>query len=179
MWSCRRAAAGGLPLAVWCQAGASAMFGRSLGPWGHSEFGAQRLVWWGRRWLSSKAQDDKHPAQTGPVTPPKSEERPAFKLPGYKPSAFDKKMLMWTGRFKREEDIPAVVSFEMIDAARNKMRVKASYIMVVMAVVACIATIISGKKAARRHESLTGINMAKKARWKEESRQEAEVTKSQ
>ncbi|XP_078088835.1 protein FAM162B-like isoform X2 [Mustelus asterias] len=105
--------------------------------------------------------------------------RPAFKLPGSKPSGFDKKMLVWSGRFKREEDIPAVVSFEMIDAARNKMRVKASYIMVIMTVVACIATVISGKKAARRNESLTAINMEKKARWKKESDQEAEVNKSQ
>ncbi|XP_060689586.1 protein FAM162B-like [Hemiscyllium ocellatum] len=129
----------------------------------------------------SKPGDGKSPQGGGPATPDRvrSEGRPAFKLPGYKPSSFDKKMLVWSGRFKREADIPAAVSFEMIDAARNKMRVKASYIMVVVTIVACIGTIISGKKAANRHESLTAINMAKKARWKEENRQEAEGAKRQ
>ncbi|XP_048396238.1 protein FAM162B [Stegostoma tigrinum] len=123
----------------------------------------------------------KPPQGEGSVTQARAqaEGRPAFKLPGYKPSSFDKKMLVWSGRFKREADIPAAVSFEMIDAARNKMRVKASYFMVIMTVVACIGTIISGKKAANRHESLTSINMAKKARWKEEKQQEAEDTKRQ
>ncbi|XP_067896902.1 protein FAM162B-like [Heterodontus francisci] len=161
MSSCSGAAAGGLILAL--------------------RANRERLFAWGRRYFCSKPQDSKSPVPTGRVTEakPGAEGRPAFKLPGCKPSGFDKKMLVWTGRFKREEDIPAVVSFEMIDAARNKMRVKASYIMVFVTVVACIATIISGKKAASRHESLTAINMAKKARWKEESQQEAEVTKRQ
>ncbi|XP_078088834.1 protein FAM162B-like isoform X1 [Mustelus asterias] len=138
----------------------------------------QRLLAWSQR-FGSKAKEGKPAEDSGPVTPAGPAGRPAFKLPGSKPSGFDKKMLVWSGRFKREEDIPAVVSFEMIDAARNKMRVKASYIMVIMTVVACIATVISGKKAARRNESLTAINMEKKARWKKESDQEAEVNKSQ
>ncbi|XP_072369827.1 protein FAM162B-like [Scyliorhinus torazame] len=141
-----------------------------------------RLVAWGwqpRRWVGSKPEEGKSPEGGGLATPAKAgaEGRPAFKLPGCKPSAFHKKMLVWSGRFKREEDIPPVVSFAMIDAARNNVRVKVSYAMVVLTIVACIATIISGKKAADRHESLTAMNMAKKARWKKESEQEAEVTK--
>ncbi|XP_078416072.1 protein FAM162B-like isoform X1 [Cetorhinus maximus] len=158
MWTCT--AAGGLTLAL--------------------RANRERLFAWSRRrWFCSKREDGKSPEGSGSVTPARAGERPAFKLPGCKPSGFDKKMLVWTGRFKREEDVPAVVSFEMIDAARNKIRVKASYIMIVLTVVACIATIISGKKAASRHESLTAINMAKKAKWKEERQQEAEVTKRQ
>ncbi|XP_059824418.1 protein FAM162B-like isoform X2 [Hypanus sabinus] len=129
----------------------------------------------GRR-CSGNPKESGKPERNGAVAVRKG--RPAFKLPGHKPSNFDKKFLIWTGRFRREEDIPALVSIEMIHAARNKMRVKACYLMVVMTIVACIGMVISGKNAARRHESLTAINMAKKAKWRENMQEEV-VTKSQ
>lgn len=97
----------------------------------------------------------------------------SFKLPGHKPSDWDKKFLIWSGRFKKVEDIPETVSFEMIDAARNKMRVKMSYLMMALTVVGCIIMVIVGKRAVGRHESLTSQNMEKKARWKEEAAQSA------
>uniref|UniRef100_A0A8C0W4K8 Protein FAM162B n=1 Tax=Castor canadensis TaxID=51338 RepID=A0A8C0W4K8_CASCN len=81
-----------------------------------------------------------------------------------KPSQFDKKILLWTGRFKSVEHIPPLVPPEMIDAARNKARVKACYIMIGLTIIACIAVI-----AAKRHESLTSWNLAKKAKWREEA----------
>lgn len=99
----------------------------------------------------------------------------SFKVPGYRPSDFDKKLLIWTGRFKRKEDIPEQVSFEMIDAARNKVRVKACYGMIILSIVACIGMVILGKDAAGRHENLTAQNMEKKARYREEARKEREA----
>ncbi|OPJ73146.1 protein FAM162B [Patagioenas fasciata] len=92
----------------------------------------------------------------------------------YKPSKFDKKILLWTGRFKTEEDIPPRITPEMLDKARNKARVKACYIMIALSVVACFAVIASAKKAAARHESLTSWNMAKKAQWRKEAALAAE-----
>ncbi|NWH45713.1 F162B protein, partial [Fregata magnificens] len=92
----------------------------------------------------------------------------------YKPSKFDKKILLWTGRFKTEEEIPARIPPEMLDRARNKARVKACYIMIGLSVVACFAVIASAKKAAARHESLTSWNLAKKAKWRKEAALAAE-----
>ncbi|XP_075450917.1 protein FAM162B [Ascaphus truei] len=102
-------------------------------------------------------------------------------VPRYKPSTFDKKILMWTGRFKSEEEIPSTISIEMLDAARNKARIKACYIMIGITIIACFAVIVSGKKAAARHESLTSLNLAKKAKWRQEAKnkQEADETKTQ
>ncbi|XP_015211413.1 protein FAM162B [Lepisosteus oculatus] len=97
---------------------------------------------------------------------------PVHRTPGYKPSRFDKKILLWSGRFKTEDDIPAIVSFEMLATARNKARVKICYIMIGMTVVACFVMIASGKRAAERHETLTSWNLAKKAKWKEEAKHE-------
>ncbi|KAF3831868.1 hypothetical protein GH733_000680 [Mirounga leonina] len=64
----------------------------------------------------------------------------------YKPSQFDKKILLWTGRFKAMEDIPPRIPPEMIDAARNKARVKACYIMIGLTIIACFAVIASAKR---------------------------------
>eukprot|EP00062_Callorhinchus_milii_P025296 gi/632986129/ref/XP_007910063.1/ PREDICTED: protein FAM162B-like [Callorhinchus milii] len=134
-----------------------------------------------RRCLSGRTQGSSLVPEPGrPARPePEGGERPAYKLPGFTPSNMDKRLLLWAGRFKREEDIPAVVSFEMIDAARNKMRVKACYAMVLLTVLACIGTVIAGKKAAGRQESLTAMNMEKRARWKEEAQRELEASKNQ
>ncbi|KGL82932.1 Protein FAM162B, partial [Tinamus guttatus] len=87
----------------------------------------------------------------------------------YKPSKFDKKILLWTGRFKTEDEIPPRIPPQMLDKARNKARVKACYIMIGLSIVACFAVIASAKKAAARHESLTSWNLAKKAKWREEA----------
>ncbi|XP_036921003.1 protein FAM162B [Sturnira hondurensis] len=87
----------------------------------------------------------------------------------HKPSQFDKKILLWTGRFKSMEDIPPRIPPEMIDAARNRARVKACYIMIGLTIIACFAVIASAKRAVERHESLTSWNLAKKAKWREEA----------
>lgn len=119
-----------------------------------------------RRQLCSKP----HGAETGPASAP----RPAFKLPGFRPSEMDKRFLVWTGRFKSKEQIPELVSFEMIDAARNKVRIKACYAMIAMTIACCIGMVILGKQAVGRHESLSSINMEKKARLREQAQQERE-----
>ncbi|XP_053129910.1 protein FAM162B isoform X2 [Hemicordylus capensis] len=70
-----------------------------------------------------------------------------YKVPGgRKPSTFDKKILLWTGRFKTEAEIPLRISSEMLGAARNKARVKTCYIMICLTIVACFAVIASGKR---------------------------------
>lgn len=121
-----------------------------------------------RRQLCSKPQ--------GGETVPANAPRPGFKLPGYRPSEMDKKILVWSGRFKSKEQIPELVSFEMIDAARNRVRVKACYVMIALTIVSCIGMVILGKEAAGRHDNLTTRNMEKKARWREEAQREREET---
>lgn len=103
----------------------------------------------------------------------------------------------------------------MIDAARNRIRVKACYVMMAATIGACLVMIILGKQvsdqrmvtvlcpllfsqgnnfqnsenlscsdliqnqflsqAVGRNESLTGQNMEKKAKWREEYRREQEA----
>ncbi|XP_069744206.1 protein FAM162B-like [Narcine bancroftii] len=105
----------------------------------------------------------------------RTDVRETLKVPGYRPTKFDRMIFLWSGRFKKEEDIPAIVSFEMLNAARNRARVKTCYIMIGLTILACFATIASGKQAAERHESLASWNRAKKAKWKEEALREQEA----
>ncbi|XP_051878040.1 protein FAM162A-like [Pristis pectinata] len=100
------------------------------------------------------------------------DECSAYKLQGRIPSTYDKKVLLWTGRFKREQDIPEIVSIEMLYAARNKIRVQVCYLMIAMSIVACVVMVVSGKKAFKQHESLTKWNLEKKAKLKEQYVQE-------
>ncbi|XP_040106435.1 protein FAM162A isoform X1 [Oryx dammah] len=93
----------------------------------------------------------------------------SHRVPLHKPTDWEKKILIWSGRFKKEDEIPETVSFEMLDAAKNKVRVKISYVMIALTVAGCVLMVIEGKKAARRNETLTSLNLEKKARLREEA----------
>ncbi|XP_005038515.1 PREDICTED: protein FAM162A isoform X2 [Ficedula albicollis] len=94
--------------------------------------------------------------------------RSASGVPGYKPTDWEKRFLVWAGHFKRAEDIPETVSLETVRAAKTTLRVKFSYFMIALTIVGCIAMVVRGKEAMKRHESLTSINLEKKAQWRAE-----------
>uniref|UniRef100_A0A8C6ZEG1 Family with sequence similarity 162 member B n=1 Tax=Nothoprocta perdicaria TaxID=30464 RepID=A0A8C6ZEG1_NOTPE len=145
--------------------------GRRAGPWAGPGRGRRRGCGPG-----AAARRERLPGRCCPpacALCPASEQ--AHKVAAsYKPSKFDKKILLWTGRFKTEDEIPPRIPPEMLDRARNKARVKACYIMIGLSIVACFAVIASAKKAAARHESLTSWNLAKKAKWRQEAALAAE-----
>ncbi|XP_057552771.1 protein FAM162A [Hippopotamus amphibius kiboko] len=116
----------------------------------------------------------------GFCTKPQESPKPSthtysHRVPLHKPTEWEKKMLIWSGRFKKGDEIPETVSFEMLDAAKNKVRVKISYLMIALTVAGCVLMIIEGKKAAGRHESLTSLNLEKKARLREEAAMKAKT----
>uniref|UniRef100_A0A8C6Z8A1 F162A protein n=1 Tax=Nothoprocta perdicaria TaxID=30464 RepID=A0A8C6Z8A1_NOTPE len=92
-------------------------------------------------------------------------------VPGHKPTDWEKRFLLWAGHFKKAEEIPETVSIESIRAAKTTLRVKFSYVMIALTVLGCIVMVIRGKQAVKRHESLTSINLEKKAQWREEAAQ--------
>ncbi|NXX42378.1 F162A protein, partial [Tricholaema leucomelas] len=114
------------------------------------------------RRLCIKPQEESH-------LQPKS--RSTLRVPGHKPTDWEKRFLLWAGNFKKPEDIPETVSIETIRAAKTTLRVKFSYVMIALTVVGCIVMVIRGKQAVKRHETLTSINLEKKAQWREEATQ--------
>ncbi|KAK7795437.1 hypothetical protein U0070_005270 [Myodes glareolus] len=65
--------------------------------------------------------------------------------------------------------------FEMFDAAKNKLWVKVSYLMIALTMTEYIYMVIEDKKVARRHESLTILNLEKKASLREEAAMKAKT----
>ncbi|CAN2387736.1 Family with sequence similarity 162 member A [Pristimantis euphronides] len=141
--------------AVIRRSGACLLAGRAVGIRRSAVPIPQLLV--SKRWQCSKPEAEKT----------KSDDQP-FRVPGHRPTNLEKKLLLWTGRFKKESDIPEFVSFEMVDAAKNKMRIRVATMMMLMTIVGCIVMVISGKKAARQQETLVKLNLEKKARLREE-----------
>ncbi|KAG6937198.1 protein FAM162B-like [Chelydra serpentina] len=92
-----------------------------------------------------------------------------------RPTKFDKKILLWAGRFKKEEDIPALISSEVIKAATSRVRIKICYITMALTLLGCLVMIISGKQAARRDDTLLRMNTEKKAMWRAEAETELEA----
>ncbi|KAM9020580.1 LOW QUALITY PROTEIN: protein FAM162A [Ara ararauna] len=98
------------------------------------------------------------------------ESQSPLRVPGHKPTV-DKRFLLWAGHFKKPEDIPGTVSIDTIRAAKTTLPVKFSYVMTALTIVGCIIMVIRGKQAVKRHETLTSINLEKKAQWREEATQ--------
>ncbi|NXE95197.1 F162A protein, partial [Menura novaehollandiae] len=94
--------------------------------------------------------------------------RSSSRVPGHKPTDWEKRFLLWAGHFQKPEDIPETVSIDTIRAAKTTLRVKFSYVMIALTIVGCIIMVIRGKQAVKRHESLTNLNLEKKAQWKGE-----------
>ncbi|NXK45885.1 F162A protein, partial [Chauna torquata] len=108
------------------------------------------------------------PQEESPLRP----RRQSFlRVPGHKPTDWEKRCLLWAGHFKKAEDIPETVSIEAIRAAQTTLRVKFSYVMIALTILGCIVMVIRGKQAVKRHESLASMNLEKKAQWREEATQ--------
>ncbi|NXW43122.1 F162B protein, partial [Nyctiprogne leucopyga] len=88
---------------------------------------------------------------------------------------FDKKVLVWAGRFEKEEDVPKYISSEVLDAARNTVRIKVCYVMIALTLLGCLAMVITGKEAAKRDHTLLKMNTEKKAKWRAEVEKDEEA----
>ncbi|VCX31583.1 unnamed protein product, partial [Gulo gulo] len=67
--------------------------------------------------------------QERPKAPPYTE---SCRVPLHKPTNWERKILISPGRFKKEDEIPAAISFKTVDAAKNKIWRKISYVMITL-----------------------------------------------
>ncbi|KAE8584708.1 hypothetical protein XENTR_v10021078 [Xenopus tropicalis] len=86
-----------------------------------------------------------------------------------RPTDFDKKILVWSGRYKKAEDIPEFISYETLSASRNKVRIKICYAMIAGTILGCIAMVISGKKALKEENTLLQKNIERKRKLREDA----------
>ncbi|XP_072707535.1 protein FAM162A-like [Ciconia boyciana] len=74
--------------------------------------------------------------------------RSPLRVPGHKPTDWEKRFLLWAGHFKKTEDIPETVSIETIRAAKTTLRVKFSYVMMALTILGCVVMVIKGKQVS-------------------------------
>lgn len=77
----------------------------------------------------------------------------------YKVNNFEKKCLVWTGKFKTVEEVPAYVTYTTIDRCKNRMRIKIANYMMAATLVGCLGMVYLGKQAAKKGETLQKINL--------------------
>ncbi|XP_014271437.1 UPF0389 protein CG9231 [Halyomorpha halys] len=77
----------------------------------------------------------------------------------HRPNNLERKILVWTGRFKNDGEIPPEIPQDTMEKARNKARIKIANYMMAATVLACLGMVISGKKAAERGETIAKMNI--------------------
>ncbi|KAJ0178765.1 hypothetical protein K1T71_005540 [Dendrolimus kikuchii] len=97
----------------------------------------------------------------------------------YRPSNFQKTILVWTKKYKSKEEIPQFVSAELIERSRSEARIKISNILIALTALASFGAILAGKAAAKRGESVHQMNLDWHKQYEEEQKKKeaVEITK--
>jgi len=77
----------------------------------------------------------------------------------YVPTNYEKKLLVWTKRYKSMEEVPQFVPQDVMERARNLFRVYGMIGMMILTFLGCVVMIESGKRAHERGESVTQMNI--------------------
>lgn len=72
---------------------------------------------------------------------------------------WEKKFLVWTGRYKNVEDVPALLPASVVEKARNGMRIRIANLMMLSTALACLVVCKLGRNARDRGESLQKQNL--------------------
>ncbi|KAM3844021.1 protein FAM162A isoform 2-T2 [Vipera latastei] len=72
----------------------------------------------------------------------------------HKVSEWDRKLLMWSGRFKKEDDIPQHISAKTMSASRSKLRVKVAYFGMAILLIGFVSAVLIGKQDVKKYRSL-------------------------
>ncbi|XP_022825559.1 UPF0389 protein CG9231 [Spodoptera litura] len=103
-----------------------------------------------------------------PPNTPSSASGPTSMAPRYKPTDFQKFILVWTKKYKSKEEIPAYVSAEIIDKSRSQARIKIANVLMLLTALASFGAILAGKSAAKRGESVHQYNLDWHKKYDEE-----------
>jgi len=113
-----------------------------------------------------------------PVETPKPDSSDARNInlaKSHKVDSFERKMFVWTGKYKTVDEVPTYVNQDVMEKTRNKIRIRIANIMVALTVIACLIMVWSGKKAADRGESVQKMNQDWHHEYQEKSIAEAQA----
>jgi hypothetical protein len=103
------------------------------------------------RFLSTPVESNKSNPKT------EAEIHSPFKA-NHKVDNFEKKLLVWSGKYKSTDEVPAYVNQDVMEKARNRFRIRTANIMMILTVIGCLYMVFSGKQAQERGESVLKMN---------------------
>jgi hypothetical protein len=77
----------------------------------------------------------------------------------HKVNNLEKRFLVWTGKYKSVDEVPNFVQQNVVERARNRMRIRIANYMMAATAVGCLVMVYLGKKAAQRGESVSKQNI--------------------
>ncbi|KAL3279184.1 hypothetical protein HHI36_016697 [Cryptolaemus montrouzieri] len=103
-------------------------------------------------------------------TPKKFSNEPTGKIGiSHKTNNFDRKILVWTGKYKKIEDVPENVGQQTMERARNRMRIKIANYMMAATALGCLLMVVLGKR-----DQAKGISVGQMAEnWHEGLKKES------
>nr|XP_023029045.1 UPF0389 protein CG9231 isoform X1 [Leptinotarsa decemlineata] len=94
----------------------------------------------------------------------------------HKVNNLEKRFLVWTGKYKNINEVPAYVTQSVMERARNRMRIRIANYMMLGTVLGCIAMVYLGKQDAKRGESVAKQNLDWHARINAEAREKEKMS---
>ncbi|CAD7003358.1 UPF0389 protein CG9231 [Ceratitis capitata] len=88
----------------------------------------------------------------------------------HNPNNLEKRFLVWSGKYKTLDEVPAHVSHEVMERCRNKIRIRVANIMMALTVFGCCIMVYSGKQAAKSGDSVTKQNLDWHKKYNEDSK---------
>ncbi|KAH8258814.1 hypothetical protein KR038_009988 [Drosophila bunnanda] len=88
-------------------------------------------------------------------------------IKNHEPNNLERRMLVWTGKYKSQSEVPNFVSQDEMERCRNKMRIRLANIMIALTAIGCAIMVYSGKQAAKRGESVSQMNLEWHKQFKE------------
>ncbi|XP_038077962.1 protein FAM162A-like [Patiria miniata] len=75
------------------------------------------------------------------------------------PSNMERKVFVWTGKYKTVDEVPKLVSEAALMSAKTKFRIYINLLMGAATLLAAVAMIIIGRSRAKKGESVSGLNI--------------------
>ncbi|KAL0281378.1 UNVERIFIED_CONTAM: hypothetical protein PYX00_002383 [Menopon gallinae] len=86
-------------------------------------------------------------------------------------SPFQKRLFVWSGKYRRIQDVPERVSYSALSNVRSICRIKLSNYLMILTTIMCFIVISQAKKSAETNQPLPGKDIvAEYRKFKEENK---------
>ncbi|EDS41561.1 growth and transformation-dependent protein [Culex quinquefasciatus] len=124
--------------------------------------------------LQSRASSSVEPSKEAPPKSPAAASGSAANIGArtHAPNNFEKRLLVFTKKYKSTDDIPPLINQDVMERCRNQVRIKIANYMMLATAIGCVIMIMSGKRAQERGETVQKMNLDWHKEYNEKAKQE-------